>query len=91
MSAWEVGAYDAEGGRYHYHAYEVRGEGGYLAALVADENDARLIAAAPEMAALLADVLYDINNEGFVSNDTAKRIHERLARIQGEAPTKEEA
>jgi hypothetical protein len=61
---WRVGPYDPDAGAYHLHPYLV--ESGYedVEAYDPDEGNARLIAAAPEMADLLADVSEMLSDDG---------------------------
>jgi hypothetical protein len=84
---WTVGPYDPESGAYHLHPYLIYRENEQIVAYVPDEPDARLIAAAPEMAELLNEfaTMRGYEEERLMEGDLGDRTRALLSRIRGEA------
>ena len=82
---WKVGPYDPESGAYHLHPYLVQSRLEMTEAYVPDSGNARLIAAAPEMAELLSSFADTPASEGPAAYGMGSRAEALLSRIRGEA------
>jgi hypothetical protein len=86
MAEWRVGAYDPHGGAYHLHPTLIEDAEGVVAYAVGSDDDARLIAAAPDLLAALEEMLSALPSYAGWPPDFINQARAAIARAKGIEP-----